>query len=156
MDGNGDDAIRNEASLHMAYFTTQILMFRVLLRPILDHRIDLSHRQTQVEEILKASQSLIHMMISFVRGLDARDFSAHWPVYIRTCFCYPGQLGLMLCLQRRQAHTSKLCQGLLASWRQVLRMRAQSWPFLRIGALTVDAIYWKNLDKLASGDDGAS
>lgn len=156
MDENDDYSIRNQASLHMAYFTTQTLVFRVLLRPILNQSIDLSHMQTQVEAILKASQSLIHMMIKLVRGLDARDFSAYWPVYTRTCFCYPGQLGLMLCLQSREADTSKLCQRLLASWRQVLRIRAQSWPFLRIGAVTVDAIYWKNLDKLASGEDRAS
>jgi hypothetical protein len=148
-----EDQIYSYASLHIAYFTVQILVFRALLRPILDDSVPLNHSSGLVTAILKASQSLMSTLIQFVRSLDARHFSAFWPTYARSCFCYPGQFGLMLCLQRRIEPISSLCQRLLATWRQVLRTRAQSWPLLRLSALTVDATYWKSLHKLAEDNN---
>jgi hypothetical protein len=149
---DNEDCIYSYASLHMAYFTVQIMVFRALLRPILDKAVHLEHSRQSVGAILKASQSLMSTMIQFVRSLDARHFSAFWPTYARSCFCYPGQFGLMLCLQRREKPMSSLCQRLLATWRQILRTRAQSWPLLRLSALTVDATYWKGLHKPVEGD----
>ena len=48
----------------------------------------------------------------------------------------------MLCLQDGM---SEYDQNLLATWRRTLKMRVQSWPFLRFAIVKVDAIYWKKL-----------
>jgi hypothetical protein len=147
-DDDDDDSIRIRASLHLAYFATQIMIFRALLRPILNDNIDLSSFHGEMNAILSGAQNLLQATVRFVRGLDVRDFSSFWPGYTRTVFCYPGQVFLMLVIQRRSPQVSKTCVELMAIWRKLLRTRAQAWPLLRLAALTFDAIYYKDLEKL--------
>jgi hypothetical protein len=92
--------------------------------------------------VLQSCRGLIQTVIKFIRGLDARHQSAFWPAYTRNCLAYPGLFCYMLCLQDGM---SEYDQNLLATWRRILKMRVQSWPFLRFAIVKVDAIYWKKL-----------
>ncbi|KAJ5825088.1 transcriptional regulator family: Fungal Specific TF [Penicillium robsamsonii] len=145
-----EEPVDTRGSLHISYFTVQILLFRALLRPILDDKIPLDHLQPSVAAILDASRGLIRAVTRFIYSLDARHQSVFWPTYTRSCFSYPGQFSFMLCFQHREPHMMINDQKLLAVWRQTLRTRAPSWPLLRFAAIRVDGIFWKNLVNVAA------
>lgn len=145
-----EEPVYTRGSLHISYFTVQILLFRALLRPILDDKIGLDHLQPSVSAILDASRGLIRAVTRFVYSLDARHQSAFWPTYTRSCFSYPGQFSFMLCFQHREPHMMLNDQKLLGIWRQTLRTRAPSWLLLRFAAIRVDGIFWKNLVNVAA------
>lgn len=144
-----EDCVSSAGSLQLAGFTVQVLIFRALLRPILDETVNLDHVKSSVRVLLQTCQNSMQMMIDFVRSLEPEDFSAYWPSYARTCFCYPGQFAFMLCLQRHEIDMKGTFHRLLVIWRQILRTRAHSFSTLRLAALSVDAIFWKRLDRLA-------
>ncbi|KAJ5502429.1 transcriptional regulator family: Fungal Specific TF [Penicillium fimorum] len=150
-----EESVDTRGSLHISYFTVQILLFRALLRPILDDKIPLDHLQPSVSAILDASRGLIRAVTRFIYSLDARHQSAFWPTYTRSCFSYPGQFSFMLCFQHREPHMMINDQKLLAVWRQTLRTRAPSWPLLRFAAIRVDGIFWKNLVNVAAASHTA-
>ncbi|KAI2719901.1 transcriptional regulator family: Fungal Specific TF [Penicillium roqueforti] len=145
-----EEPVDTRGSLHISYFTVQILLFRALLRPILDDKIGLDHLQPSVAAILDASRGLIRAVTRLVYSLGARHQSAFWPTYTRSCFSYPGQFSFMLCFQHREPHMMLNDQKLLGIWRQTLRTRAPSWPLLRFAAIRVDGIFWKNLVNVAA------
>ena len=149
---HGDDDLSSFGALQMAGFTVQILIYRALLRPVIDETVSLAHIKADVRDFLLDCQSCLQMMIEFMRKLDAKDLSTFWPSYMRTCFCYPGQFAFMLHFRRHESDLASLSQKMLITWRQILRTKAQSWPILRLATLTVDAIFWKKLDRLAESN----
>ncbi|EGX90473.1 fungal specific transcription factor domain protein [Cordyceps militaris CM01] len=131
------------ASLHIAYFTAHILLFRALLRPIV--------RQTHpgdemVHEVLQESRDFMRALITVVRNLDLKYISAFWPAYTRHCLCYPGLFCYLLCFQKQSPHLLPSDKELFATWRNVLRARVASWPLLRFAVVKVDAVFWKKMD----------
>ncbi|PNY23683.1 Transcriptional activator protein DAL81 [Tolypocladium capitatum] len=147
-DGANDESPQPHGSLYLAYFTAHVLIFRALLRSIINKNAQLDHIQSSVATVLEASRGLMRTMINFVRGLDVKYKSAFWPAYTRHCFCYPGLFCYMLCLQQKEPHMMSYDRDLLATWRNMLRTRVQSWPLLRFAIVKVDAIFWKKLDSI--------
>ncbi|KAJ6445271.1 fungal specific transcription factor domain-containingprotein [Purpureocillium lavendulum] len=147
-DDQDNDLPQSQGSLHNAYFTAHILLFRALLRPIVSKDIDSQSSPSSIALVLQASRSLMQTKIDFVRGLDVNHKSGFWPAYNRHCFCYPGLFCYMLCLQRVEPHMMTADRRLLAKWRNVLRTRMQSWQLLRFAIVKVDALFWKKLDNL--------
>ncbi|KAH8171213.1 fungal specific transcription factor domain-containing protein [Sarocladium implicatum] len=145
-----EDPVESHAPLYIAYYTTHILLFRALLRPILQRNSDLSELQGSVSAILSASRSLIQTMMKFICSLDARHQSAFWPAYTRHCFSYPGLFCFMLSKQVVEQDMQDHDRSLLERWRKMLRTRVQSWPLLRFSIVKIDAIYWRGVQKSTS------
>lgn len=143
-DSDSDEAPESRASLHMAYFTVHVLIFRALLRPIIQQ----SYRNGDTfaaEQVLQGCRDLMKTLIVFVRGMGLKYVSSFWPAYTRHCLCYPGLFCYMMCFQKAQPHLVSHDEELLATWRNVLRARVRSWPLLRFAIVKVDAIFWKKL-----------
>jgi hypothetical protein len=146
--------VESHAPLYVTYFTSQILLFRALLRPIIDGGAYGGDSDATVASVLQASRSLIRTIMKFLCGVDARQQSAFWPVYTRHCLSFPGLFCYMLSLQRSELHMTSHDHGLLATWRKILRTRVQSWPLLRLAIVKIDAIYWKGIKQSRDTDLG--
>lgn len=143
-DDEGDEAPESCASLHIAYFTVHVLIFRALMRPIV--RQDNPHEDLfAVEQVLQGSRDLMKTLIVFVRGMGLKYVSSFWPAYTRHCLCYPGLFSYMMCFQKAQPDLVSHDKELLATWRNVLRARVRSWPLLRFAVVKVDAVFWKKM-----------
>jgi hypothetical protein len=140
-----EDMVESHAPLYVAYFTSQILLFRALLRPIIKSAE--GEKDATIASVLQASRSLIRTIIKFLCGVDARQQSAFWPAYTRHCLSFPGLFCYMLSLQRSEPEMAPQDHALLATWRKILRTRVQSWPLLRFAIVKVDAIYWKGIQQ---------
>lgn len=71
-DSDSDEAPESRASLHMAYFTVHVLIFRALLRPIIQQ----SYRNGDTfaaEQVLQGCRDLMKTLIVFVRGIDRKS-----------------------------------------------------------------------------------
>lgn len=151
--GHHDDETEtpeSKASLHMAYFTAHILLFRAILRPIV--RSTSADGAAIVEGALQSARDFLRMLIAVVKSLDLRYTAAFWPAYMRHCLCYPGLFCYMLCFQRHAPGDVARDRELLLTWRNVLRARVGSWPLLRFAVVKVDAIFWKKLRHTNSVD----
>ncbi len=138
-----DEIPDSRASLHIAYFTAHVLLFRALLRPIV--RPGLSN-DAAAHAVLQESRDFMRTLITVVRNLDLKYVSAFWPAYTRHCFCYPGLFCYLLCFQKQSPHLLHSDKELFATWRNVLRARVASWPLLRFAVVKVDAVFWKKMD----------
>jgi|SRR5688572_30795639 hypothetical protein len=145
-----EDPIESHAPLYIAYYTTHILLFRALLRPILQRDEESSALEGSVSAILQASRSLIRTVMKFICSLDARHQSAFWPAYTRHCFSYPGLFCFMLSKQKAEPHMEGDDHKLLETWRKMLRTRVSSWPLLRFAIVKIDAIYWRGVQRPTS------
>ena len=138
-----DEIPDSRASLHIAYFTAHVLLFRVLLRPIVRQNF---LNDVVAHDVLQESRDFVRALISVVRNLDLKYISAFWPAYTRHCFCYPGLFCYMLCFQKQSPQLLCSDKELFATWRNVLRARVGSWPLLRFAVVKVDAVFWKKMD----------
>ncbi|CAG9946115.1 unnamed protein product [Clonostachys rosea f. rosea IK726] len=151
-----DDSVQAQGSLHVAFFTVQILVLRTLLRPIVERRDQPTYAQSStpsIEAILQACRGFMQTVIKFMRRLDGRHQSAFWPSYARHCLCYPGLFTYMLCLQPVQPRMAAHDQKLLGTWRRALQTRAQTWTLLRLAATKLDALFWKRIDPASKQQD---
>ena len=150
-DEDPDDTVESHTPLYLVYYTTHILLFRALLRPIIgksNNEVSTNNREDAegtTAAVLYASRNLIRTVIKFLCGFDARQQSAFWPAYTRHCLSYPGLFCYMLSLQRCEPQMASNDRSLLATWRKILRTRVQSWPLLRFAIVKIDAIYYRGV-----------
>lgn len=149
-----EDLVESHAPLYVAYFASQILLFRALLRPIIKGGSAEGVKDATIASVLQASRSLIRTIMKFLCGVDARQQSAFWPAYTRHCLSFPGLFCYMVSLQRSELDMASHDHSLLATWRKILRTRVQSWPLLRFAIVKVDAIYWKGIQQSRGADLG--
>ncbi len=140
-----DDMIRSHSYLRLSYYISHVLIFRVLLRPIINHCTNLDNAQGMVDLILRDCRDMVQSLVQFIRTLTPHHQSAYWPAFTRHCLCYPGLFCYMISLQKRQMGMVEHDQNLLATWRRLLQIRVRSWPLLRFALVKVDALYWKNV-----------
>ncbi|KAM3483491.1 hypothetical protein MY8738_003176 [Beauveria namnaoensis] len=134
----------SRASLHIAYFTAHVLLYRALLRPIVGQNFVVNDETAH--QVLQEARDFMTTLIGVVRNLNLKYISAFWPAYTRHCFCFPGLFCYLLCFQKQSAHLLPSDKKLFATWRNVLRARVGSWPLLRFAVVKVDAVFWKKMD----------
>lgn len=144
VDDGGDGTPRSTASLHIAYFTAHLLIFRAILRPLVRQKCA-DDDAAIANEALTSCRDFMKMLIAVVRNLNLEYVSAFWPGFSRHCLCYPGLFCYMLCFQKLSPHHLHQDRELLMTWRNVLRARVGSWPLLRFAVVKVDAMFWKRL-----------
>jgi hypothetical protein len=139
--GNGHD-LNGQGSLHLAYITAKIQLFRAMFRPVSDP-------DTQATNALRTGAVAVGKEISeFLESLDATHTEAFWPSYARTNFAIASNFIVLLFVTSPSVSDAKECLALLNSWRSLLRIKSRSCDLLNLALLRLDALFVTGLDEL--------
>lgn len=154
LDGNG--------SLHLAYITAKIELFRAMLRPQVTDASGQAVTALRVGAIGAARE-----VFEFLEGLNARELEAFWA----SCKCIPNGTGLcgrptdvradsrtnftiassfilLLFVTSPNIQDAQECLQLLLAWRSLLRIKSRSCDLLNLALLRLDGVFVAGIDKL--------
>lgn len=141
LDGNG--------SLHLAYITAKIELYRAMLRPRPTHNIDpqISNKPTGAAAATSALRtgalSVATEIYTFLDSLTAHQLEAFWSSYSRANFTIASSFLLHLFVSAPEERDARECLGLLESWRSGLRLKSRSCDLLNLALLRLDAVFVK-------------
>ena len=155
LDGNG--------SLHLAYITAKIELFRAMLRP----RVT-DNNATAVSALRTGALAVAKEVFDFLEGLNARELEAFWasckhtpPHYIpksylltsrfldaRTIFRIASSFILLLFVTAPNTADAKESLQLLVAWRSLLRIKSRSCDLLNLALLRLEGVFVAGMDRL--------
>ncbi|KAL1301567.1 hypothetical protein AAFC00_005803 [Neodothiora populina] len=134
--------LNGEGSLHLAYITAKIELFRAMLRPRGEANVQAGAALRQ------GAISLAKEMFEFLDALDVSHLEAFWPSYSRTNFTIASNFMVLLFATAPTLTDANECLQLLGSWRSLLRLKSRSCDLLNLALLRLDALYVAGVDKL--------
>ncbi|KAL1583386.1 hypothetical protein WHR41_08038 [Cladosporium halotolerans] len=150
LDGNG--------SLHLAFITAKIELFRAMLRP----RVEDANGATAVQALRAGALAVGREVLEFVDGLSARELEAFWASYSRTNFTLASSFLLHLFVSAPTTLSSpdkfqhaRECLDLLENWRAALRVKSRSCDLLNLALLKLDGVFVRGLGELVVLGEGA-
>ncbi|KAM0704586.1 hypothetical protein Q7P35_008820 [Cladosporium inversicolor] len=143
LDGNG--------SLHLAYITAKIELFRAMLRP----RITDSSSASAVQALRSGALAVGREVLDFLDGLSARELEAFWASYSRANFTLISSFFLHLFVSAEVVDDARECLELLEGWRGALRLKSRSCDLLNLALLRLDGVFVRGLGELVELGDGA-
>lgn len=156
LDGNG--------SLHLAYITAKIELFRAMLRPQIT-----DPSEPAVAALRSGAIGVAKEMSEFLEALSARELEAFWasckfadatfPKYVpspaadiiadsRTNFTIASSFILLLFVTAPNPQDAQECLNLLLGWRSLLRIKSRSCDLLNLALLRLDGVFVAGIDKL--------
>jgi len=135
LDGNG--------SLHLAYITAKMELFRAMLRPRVTDA-----NATAVSALRTGAFAVAKEVFDFLDGLNARELEAFWASYSRTNFTIASSFMLLLFVTSPNIGDAKECLVLLNNWRGLLRIKSRSCDLLNLALLRLDAVFVAGIDRL--------
>ena len=153
LDGNG--------SLHLAYITAKIELFRAMLRPRVTDTT-----ATAVSALRTGAVAVAKEVFEFLEALNARELEAFWAscktfmklglsicrtnkiLDARTNFTIASSFMLLLYVTSPNAVDAKECLALLNAWRSLLRIKSRSCDLLNLALLRLDGIFVAGIDSL--------
>lgn len=96
----------------------------------------------------RAMLSCQESFLDFIRQMKSEDVVGLWPLWCQTAFsslCFSWLLTITSSNSYEEAQT---CIEHLQSTRRELRLKATSFPVLRLGLLRIDSIFWRGIDKV--------
>jgi hypothetical protein len=153
LDGNG--------SLHLAYITAKIELFRAMLRPRVTDT-----NATAVSALRTGALAVAREVFEFLEGLNARELEAFWAsckstpglvslqIYTdssadaRTNFTIASSFMLLLYVTSPNIADAKECLALLNAWRSLLRIKSRSCDLLNLALLRLDGVFVSGIDRL--------
>ncbi|KAM0717914.1 hypothetical protein Q7P37_006246 [Cladosporium fusiforme] len=143
LDGNG--------SLHLAYITARIELFRAMLRP----RITNSSSANAVQALRSGALAVGREVLAFVEALNARELEAFWASYSRANFTLTSSFLLHLFVSANAVDNARDCLDLLEAWRAALRLKSRSCDLFNLALLRLDGVFVRGLGELAELGEGA-
>lgn len=130
LDGNG--------SLHLAYITAKIELYRAMLRPR-------SHppNTPALSALRTGALSVAHELAHFLDSLTAHQLEAFWSSYSRANFTIASSFLLHLFVSAPEERDARECLGVLEGWRSGLRLKSRSCDLLNLALLRLDAVFVK-------------
>ncbi|KAI7634506.1 hypothetical protein KC343_g2355 [Hortaea werneckii] len=135
LDGNG--------SLHLAYITAKIELFRAMLRPRATDANSAALLALRTGALTVAGE-----MFEFLEGLQPNELEAFWASYARTNFTIASSFMLLLFVTSTTLHDAKESLSLLTSWRSLLRVKSRSCDLLNLALLRLDGVFVAGMEKL--------
>jgi hypothetical protein len=135
LDGNG--------SLHLAYITAKIALFRAMLRP---HTSATS--TAAVSALRTGAVAVAREVFDFLEHLSAREMEAFWASYARTNFTIASSFILLLFVTSPDDAEAIECLELLTAWRSLLRIKSRSCDLLNLALLRLDGVFVAGMEKL--------
>ncbi|RMY90368.1 hypothetical protein D0861_03734 [Hortaea werneckii] len=135
LDGNG--------SLHLAYITAKIELFRAMLRPRATDANSAALLALRTGALTVAGE-----MFEFLEGLQPNELEAFWASYARTNFTIASSFMLLLFVTSTTLHDAKESLCLLTSWRSLLRVKSRSCDLLNLALLRLDGVFVAGMEKL--------
>ncbi|TEA11242.1 putative transcriptional regulatory protein [Colletotrichum sidae] len=150
IDNNVDDSESISAFLHLSRFYVQLMVLRAELRPWLTHKPMSDHRTEALTSIgPQSTREKVKICTSAlseaIRNLSPDADVAFWPAWSQFMFssiCFT--LMTMAVTSPTPEEASAWISDLQAT-RRVLRLKAASFPFLRLGLLRIDALFWRGI-----------
>ncbi|KAK5113164.1 hypothetical protein LTR85_010982 [Meristemomyces frigidus] len=135
LDGNG--------SLHLAYITAKIQLFRAMLRPrVTDSNV------AAVSALRTGALAVAKEVFEFLEGLNAQELEAFWASYARTNFTIASSFMLLLFVTSPTLTDAKDCLALLNAWRSLLRIKSRSCDLLNLALLRLDGVFVAGMERL--------
>ncbi|KAK5164354.1 uncharacterized protein LTR77_010050 [Saxophila tyrrhenica] len=128
LDGSG--------SLHLAYITAKISLFRAMLRPQSS-----SSNSNAISALRTGALAVAREIHDFLEHLNARELEAFWASYSRTNFTIASSFMLLLFVTSPDSEDAKECLELLCAWRALLRVKSRSCDLLNLALLKVDGVF---------------
>ena len=153
LDGNG--------SLHLAYITSKIELFRAMLRP----RVTDSNA-TAVTALRTGAIAVAKEVFEFLESLNARELEAFWASCrsthhpyshnrttnsesdARTNFTIASSFMLLLYVTSPSLPDAKESLALLNAWRSLLKIKSRSCDLLNLALLRLDGVFVAGIDEL--------
>ncbi|KXL45569.1 hypothetical protein M433DRAFT_64604 [Acidomyces richmondensis BFW] len=135
LDGHG--------SLHLAYITAKIELFRAMLRPR-----STDTNQNAVTALRTGALSVAKEIFEFLEGLNAQELEAFWASYSRSNFTIASSFILLLFVTSPTLADAKECLTLLYAWRSLLRVKSRSCDLLNLALLRLDGVFVAGMETL--------
>ncbi|KAK3695918.1 hypothetical protein LTR37_018273 [Vermiconidia calcicola] len=132
-----------KGSLHLAYITAKIELFRAMLRP----RVTDTNANA-VSALRTGALAVAKEVFEFLEGLNARELEAFWASYARTNFTIASSFMLLLFVTSPNVADAKECLALLKAWRSLLRIKSRSCDLLNLALLRLDGVFVAGIDRL--------
>ena len=153
LDGNG--------SLHLAYITAKIELFRAMLRA---RATDAN--ATALSALRTGALAVAREASEFLEGLQANELEAFWAscrysfrrltvsnaltslIDARTNFTIASSFMLLLFVTSPTPYDAEESLDLLMSWRSLLRIKSRSCDLLNLALLRLDGVFVAGMEKL--------
>ena len=135
LEGNG--------SLHLAYITAKIALFRAMLRPR-----TASTPTAAVSALRTGAIAVAREVCDFLEQLNARELEAFWASYARTNFTIASSFILLLFVTAPADDEARECLELLNAWRSLLRIKSRSCDLLNLALLRLDGVFVAGMEEL--------
>lgn len=138
--------LNGNGSLHLAYITTKISLFRAMLRP----RVAASSTTgtSAVSALRTGALAVAREITDFLENLNARELEAFWASYARTNFTIASSFMVLLFVTAPNLEDARECLALLGGWRALLRIKSRSCDLLNLALLRLDAVFVAGIEKL--------
>lgn len=146
----------SNASLHLAYLTLEVFVYRALMRPLHPSSpatttspspLEADSHTTAVAATFAAATHCSRLASSFVNDLSARDLAGFFPSYARISFATLSNFAMLLLVQAPTAQAARDAKAAADLWRATLRAQSKGFEAVRMGLIRQDAIYWRGLDR---------
>jgi len=143
LDGHG--------SLHLAYITAKLELFRAMLRPR-----STDTNQNAVTALRTGALTVAKEVFEFLEGLHAQELEAFWASYSRTNFTIASSFILLLFVTSPTLADAKESLTLLYAWSSLLRVKSRSCDLLNLALLRLDGVFVAGMETLIELSPAAS
>ncbi|KAK5136154.1 hypothetical protein LTR08_003991 [Meristemomyces frigidus] len=130
-------------SLHLAYITAKIELFRAMLRPQMTDT-----NAVAVSALRTGALAVAKEVVDFLEGLHERELEAFWASYARTNFTIASSFMLLLFVTSPTLTDARECLTLLNAWRSLLRLKSRSCDLLNLALLRLDGVFVAGMERL--------
>ena len=135
--------LNGNGSLHLAYITAKIELFRAMLRP---QATDAN--AAAVTALRTGAVAVAREMLDFLDSLREKDLVGFWASYSRTNFTIASSFILLLFVSAPSLKDAEECLMLLNAWRALLRIKSRSCDLLNLALLRLDGVFVAGMEKL--------
>ncbi|KAF2724652.1 hypothetical protein K431DRAFT_217282 [Polychaeton citri CBS 116435] len=132
-----------DGSLHLAYITAKIELFRAMLRPRVTDGTAVA-----VSALRTGAMAVAKEVVEFIEGLNARELEAFWASYSRANFTICSSFIKLLYVTAPTVPDAKECLAILNKWRALLRIKSRSCDLLNLALLNLDVVFFAGVESL--------
>ena len=142
--------LNGNGSLHLAYITAKISLFRAMLRPRLTINPTTPHAEppAALTALRTGALAVAREIFDFLDHLSAYELEAFWASYSRANFTMATSFIVLLFVTAPDARDAEECLELLEAWRSLLRIKSRSCDLLNLALLRLDAVFVAGMERL--------
>ncbi|TQN64468.1 hypothetical protein CSHISOI_10953 [Colletotrichum shisoi] len=138
------DLTQTESSLRrLAILYTQLVIRRAELRPSLAEQSPHSPREDKFK--LPARKTCTRALTNVIQDLNPDTDGVFWPSWTQLVFSSVCFTLMTMVVSSPDAEEASVWIADLQSTRRGLRLKVASFPFLRLGPLRIDALFWRGI-----------